>query len=213
MQAFDKTGYRDYVEKLRSRLKDTRPPPDPTIIGYRGAYRDLPAEFESAAKGEARIAAVLVPLVRREPVPTVLLTRRTENLPDHPGQVSFPGGSAEPEDTDAVATALRETREELGIPAERIDAIGFLEPYRTITGFIITPVVGLVEPGPLKPDPREVAAAFEVPLDYLLCASTFQLREKEVNGHRVAYYVVSYEGEVIWGATAAILQKFCGLLT
>ncbi|HET7570506.1 MAG TPA: CoA pyrophosphatase [Gammaproteobacteria bacterium] len=201
-----------YINKLRARLKDTRPPPDPTIIGYGGAYRDLPPEFESAGTGEPRIAAVLVPLVRREPVPTVLLTRRTEHLPDHPGQVSFPGGSAEPEDADAVATALRESNEELGIPAERIEPIGFLAPYRTITDFVITPVVGLVEPGPLRPDPHEVAAAFEVPLDYLLCASTFERREKDLNGHRVAYYVVNYEGEVIWGATAAILQKFCGLL-
>jgi 8-oxo-dGTP pyrophosphatase MutT (NUDIX family) len=181
-------------------------------IGYGGAYHDLPPEFESAHEAGTRIAAVLVPLVRREPAPTVLLTRRAEHLPDHPGQVSFPGGSAEPEDADAVATALRETKEELGIAAECIETIGYLKPYRTITDFVITPVVGLVEPGPLKPDPHEVAAAFEVPLDYLLKASTFERREKKLNGHPVAYFVVKYKDEVIWGATAAILQKFCGLL-
>lgn len=204
---------KDYIGRLRTRLKDTRPPLDPASISHGDAYRDLPPAFQPGRSGSTRIAAVLVPLVRRTPVPTVLFTRRTEHLPDHPGQVSFPGGSEEREDADAVATALRETDEELGIPAERIETIGFLEPYRTITDFVITPVVGLVEPGPLKPDPHEVAAAFEVPLDYLLKASSFERREKNLNGHRVAYYVVNYESEVIWGATAAILYEFCGLLT
>jgi 8-oxo-dGTP pyrophosphatase MutT (NUDIX family) len=212
MEFIDIKDDSNYIGKLRACLEGTRPPTDPMTIGYDGAYRDAPAELESAHHGGTRVAAVLVPLVRRQPMPTVLLTRRTEHLPDHPGQVSFPGGSAEPEDADAIATALRETKEELAIPAERIETIGYLKPYRTVTGFVITPVVGLVEPGPLGPDPHEVAAAFEVPLDYLLKASTFERRERILNGHPVAYFVVNYQGEVIWGATAAILQKFCELL-
>jgi 8-oxo-dGTP pyrophosphatase MutT (NUDIX family) len=185
---------------------------DPFAAEYRGAYRDLPPEFRPDRELATRVAAVLVPVVKRVPVPTVLFTRRTEHLLDHAGQVSFPGGSRESSDADAAATALRETDEELGLGAERIETIGFLAPYRTTTGFVITPVVGLVEPGPLAPNPDEVAAAFEVPLDYLLERSRFERHEKTFDGHQVAYYVVKYQGETIWGATAAILYEFCNLL-
>ncbi|HET6725846.1 MAG TPA: CoA pyrophosphatase [Gammaproteobacteria bacterium] len=197
----------DYIRTLRAGLAGTEPPADPVEIDN----PELPSDFIPPA-GEPRLAAVLVPIVRHEPVPTVLFTRRTEHLPDHPGQVSFPGGSVERGDRDAIATALRETEEELSLPAERIETLGFLRPYRTTTGFIITPVVGLVEPGPIKPNPYEVAAAFETPLDFLLADSTFERREKEFDGRRVSYFLVNYEGEIIWGATAAILHEFCGLL-
>jgi 8-oxo-dGTP pyrophosphatase MutT (NUDIX family) len=209
MQAADHTveiGNGHYVERLRARLKHTRLPEDPMAARHQNAYQHLPAEagFDSR---EARLAAVLVPLVRRERVPGVLLTRRTEHLLDHAGQVSFPGGSAEPDDADAVATALRETNEELGIPGARIETIGFLDPYHTTTGFVIVPVVGVVEPGPLRPNPDEVAAAFEVPLDYLLRESVFKRREKQFGSRTVAWFVVEYEGETIWGATAEMLHK------
>lgn len=217
MQATDKsldTGSRSaYLGHLRDRLAGTKAAADPLAAEYRGAYRDLPPEFRPDRDLVTRVAAVLIPVVKRTPVPTVLFTRRTEHLLDHAGQVSFPGGSREPADANAVATALRETHEELGLGAERVETIGFLAPYRTTTGFVITPVVGLVEPGPLAPNPDEVAAAFEVPLDYLLESSRFERHEKNFHGHRVAYYVVRYRDETIWGATAAILYEFCSLFS
>lgn len=202
-----------YIDTLRARLAGSGPPVDPLAVGCHDAYRDLPPEFDPANGAPTRAASVLVPVVRHAPVPTILLTHRTEHLLDHAGQVSFPGGSVEPGDADAVATALRETREELGLPAQRIEPIGFLPPYRTTSGFVITPVVGIVEPGPLEPNPDEVAVAFEVPLDYLLAESRFERRETDYHGHKLTYYLVRYRDEVIWGATAAILRKFCGLLS
>lgn len=196
------------INTLRTRLAGTVPSPHPQAE----AYRHIPETLKSFAMPDPRLAAVLVPVMRREPVPTVLFTRRADNLPDHPGQVSFPGGSSEPGDADPVATALRETREELGVPAARIETLGFLAPYATVTQFVIVPVVGVVEPGPLQPDPREVAAAFEVPIDYLLRESTFQWRDDTFRKQPVGYWVVRWHDEVIWGATAHMLHRFCALL-
>ena len=117
---------------------------------------------------EATHASVLVPLVLRDEM-TVLLTQRTDHLNDHPGQISFPGGRAETSDADATATALREAHEEIGLEPFEIEVLGSLPTYTTSTGFIVTPVVGLVQPGaPLRPDPFEVAEVFEVPLAWLM---------------------------------------------
>src|SRR5258706_13234640 len=113
-------------------------------------------------------ASVLVPLVQRDEV-TVLLTQRTDHLTDHPGQISFPGGRAEPEDLDAIATALREAEEEIGLPARHIEVLGSLPTYTTGTGFIVTPVVALIQPPfTIEVDPFEVAEIFEVPLTFLM---------------------------------------------
>ena len=117
---------------------------------------------------ESTHASVLVPLVLRDEI-TVLLTQRTDHLNDHPGQISFPGGRAEKSDANAVATALREAHEEIGLEAAEIEVLGSLPTYTTSTGFIVTPVVALVQPGAvLKLDPFEVAEVFEVPLSWLM---------------------------------------------
>ncbi|MDX1455243.1 MAG: CoA pyrophosphatase [Gammaproteobacteria bacterium] len=164
-----------------------------------------------------RPAAVLVPLVERETGLTVLLTRRTDTLPEHPGQVAFPGGRHEPSDRDLVHTALRETAEEIGLGEEFISIAGFLPPYMTITRYSVTPVVGFVRPGfKLVADPTEVDQIFEVPLEFLLDRSNIRREEREFKGQVVGYYVIDYRDDAaeyrIWGATAAMLVDFIARL-
>jgi 8-oxo-dGTP pyrophosphatase MutT (NUDIX family) len=151
-------------------------------------------------------AAVLVPLVERPEGLTVLLTRRTDHLQDHAGQISFPGGRVEPGDADALATALREAEEEVGLARALVTPIGRLDTYVTRTGFEVTPVVGLVAPPTaLTPDPFEVAEVFEVPLGFVLDPANHEQHSRIVNGIERRYYVLSYEGRYIWGATAGML--------
>ncbi|MGH7073628.1 MAG: CoA pyrophosphatase [Stellaceae bacterium] len=161
-----------------------------------------------------RPAAVLVPLVMRPTGLEVLLTRRTPHLSAHAGQVSFPGGSMEAHDADAVATALRETEEEVGLPPSHVDVVGELDLFLTGTGFAITPVVGLVRvPFPLRPEPGEVAETFEVPLDFILDPANCELRSGERNGRMRQFFVFAYHGHEVWGATAAMLVNLTEILT
>ncbi len=154
-------------------------------------------------------AAVLVPLIERPNAMTVLLTIRSQHLHHHPGQISFPGGCVEPGDPDAVSAALREAQEELGIPPAYVEVIGCLDTYQTVTGFTITPVVGLIKPGfELVLDPFEVAEVFEIPLALTLDISNYQRRRIAYNDKRRCYYLLPYEGHEIWGATAGILVNF-----
>ena len=158
-------------------------------------------------------AAVLVGLVQRPAGLRVLLTRRTDALRHHAGQVSFPGGRIEPGDVDAVAAALRETEEEVGLPRDRVSVIGRLDTYLTGTGFEITPVVGIVTPPfPISIDPFEVEEAFEVPLSYILDPRNHQRVERQSGAHRRIFYVLPYEGRNIWGATAGILVNLAEVL-
>ncbi len=162
-------------------------------------------------------AAVLVPLVMRPLGLQVLLTRRTDHLRDHPGQISFPGGRSEPGDADAVATALRETEEEVGLQRRHIEIVGRLPDYRTITGYQVTPVVGLVSPGfELKLDSFEVAEAFEVPLQFLMTPAHHRRHALELAGQRRQFLSMPWRGDdpsgvareyFIWGATAAMLRN------
>jgi 8-oxo-dGTP pyrophosphatase MutT (NUDIX family) len=150
-------------------------------------------------------AAVLVAVVER-PRPTVILTLRPETMRKHPGQVSFPGGRIDPGDADVVAAALREAEEEIGLPPAAVDVVGIADRYRTVTGFEVTPVVGIVPPDlPLAPHPGEVAAMFEAPLDYLLDPAHQQVRTAEWRGRERTYYQIDWEGRRIWGATAAMI--------
>jgi len=152
-------------------------------------------------------AAVLVPIVEHRQGATVLLTQRTEHLHDHAGQVSFPGGRIEPRDEGPVAAALRETREEIGLAAQSIEVVGFLNDYETVTGYLVTPVVGFVRPGfRLTLDTFEVANAFEVPLDFLLDPRNHQVHSRRRNGEERRYYAIEYRERYIWGATAGMLM-------
>lgn len=151
-------------------------------------------------------SAVLVPIVERTDGLTVLLTERAADLKHHPGQISFPGGRCEAEDADLVATALRETREEVGIAPRAVEVTGFLPPMPTVTGYAVTPVVGLVAADlTLTLDEREVAAAFEVPLDFLLDARNRTRTEREFNGVNIPVIAYHYQARRIWGATAAMI--------
>jgi 8-oxo-dGTP pyrophosphatase MutT (NUDIX family) len=161
-------------------------------------------------------AAVLVPLVLRAEGPTVLLTRRTDHLHHHPGQISFPGGGAETGDTSIEATALRETEEEIGLEAGRIELIGRLADYFTGTGFRITPVVGLIPPPldltTLKVDRFEVAEVFEVPLTHFLDPANHQRHSIRVNGESRHFHAMPYGDYFIWGATAGMLMELYRVL-
>ena len=167
-------------------------------------------------------ASVLVPLVIREGGLQVLLTRRTDHLRDHAGQISFPGGRAEAHDADAVATALRETEEEVGLGRSHIEVIGQLPHYTTVTSYRVTPVVGLVQPGfQLSLDANEVAEAFEVPLDFLMTPAHHQRRAFEADGQQRQFLAMPWTGLAadgqprdyfIWGATAAMLRNLYGFL-
>jgi 8-oxo-dGTP pyrophosphatase MutT (NUDIX family) len=190
----------DAVE-LRARLR--RAPPAYAVYGDDGT------EGREAASTPA---AVLIPLIVHKEL-TVLLTQRTAHLKNHSGQVSFPGGRAEPGDASAEFTALRETEEEIGLAMQRVEVLARLPDYRTRTGFRVTPVIGLVAPPlELAPDPREVAEVFEVPLAFLMDERNRQRRTREFQGQQVGYYVFEYGARVIWGATAGILVNLNRML-
>ena len=162
--------------------------------------------LEGEAMGEGMTpAAVLVAIVQRTE-PGVLLTVRPDTMRKHPGQISFPGGRVDPGDVDAVAAALREAEEEIGLPPARVEVVGIADRYVTVTGFEVTPVVGIVPPDlPLSPHPGEVAALFEAPLHYLLDPAHQRERSAMWRGRERHYYEIEWEGRRIWGATAAMI--------
>jgi len=158
-------------------------------------------------------ASVLVPIVTHGAGLTVLFTQRTAQLRAHSGQVSFPGGRAEPGDASPQFTALRETHEEIGLAPERVEVLALMPEYLTRTGYRVTPVVGLVAP-PLElvPDPREVDEVFEVPLAFLLDPANHQRETRELAGKTVGFWVMQYQRHRIWGATAGMLVNLYRML-
>jgi 8-oxo-dGTP pyrophosphatase MutT (NUDIX family) len=162
-----------------------------------------------------RRAAVLVPLVRRPDGLTVLLTQRTEHLSNHAGQVSFPGGRAEEDDSSPIETALRETEEEIGLTRRHVEIIGVLPDHVTASAYIVTPVVGLVTPPfDLTAESNEVADIFEVPLRFLMDGMNHQIMSFDLpdGGGRRSFYAMPYERFFIWGATAGMLRNLFHLL-
>jgi 8-oxo-dGTP pyrophosphatase MutT (NUDIX family) len=162
-------------------------------------------------------AAVLMPLVIRESGLQLMFTQRAAHLHDHPGQISFPGGRYEASDVDLIATALRETEEEIGITATHIEVLGCLPDYETATGYQVTPVVGLVQPTfSLQTDSVEVAEVFEVPLTFLMNPAHHQLREMQLpeawGGETRRFFAMPWQAVTgheyfIWGATAGMLRN------
>ncbi len=171
--------------------------------------RDLDVSGYRPAGGQpfrpSKTAAVLVPLLDL-PEPEIVFTRRADHLPQHPGQVSFPGGAAEENDASAVQTALREAHEEIGLPPEMARPIGFLDRMDTISDYRVLPVVALVTPPVIWiPDAREVAEVFTVPLAVVLDTTRYESRIIQQNGQEYPIYTLHWQGHKIWGATAAML--------
>ncbi|MFO1324217.1 MAG: CoA pyrophosphatase [Burkholderiales bacterium] len=177
-----------------------RPAP-PDARGMSDGFR-LPGR-----EGRATPAAVLVPVVNRAGGLTMLLTQRSADLPDHPGQISFPGGRVEPHDATLADAALREAAEEVGLPSARVDVLGELAPYETVSGYRVTPIVGWIEPPfAITPDPVEVADVFEVPLAFLLDPANQQRHFRMLGELRRDFWAIPYGNRYIWGATAAMLM-------
>jgi len=209
----------------RSSVTETKPSSGPAIDpdSLRLALHPAPfrAKFAAGeAVGDAPLdvplipASVLFPVVTRKNGATVLLTRRTEHLKYHPGQISFPGGRAEACDASPAHTALRETEEEIGLSSAHIEIIGYLPDYLTVTGFCITPVVALVTPPfALRPDPVEVAEVFEVPLAFLMDAANHQQHSAVYRGELRSYLAMPFGDYFIWGATAGIIATLSKALS
>jgi 8-oxo-dGTP pyrophosphatase MutT (NUDIX family) len=153
-----------------------------------------------------RPASVLVPVMRRAGGLRVLLTRRSESLRSHKGQISFPGGGREEADETAAAAAKREAFEEAGIPPAAVEVIGYLDDYPTITRYLVTPVVGMVEDlAEVKPCAREVAEIFEVPLEFVVAQESFERKFFTRDGINVPFFELNWGAYRIWGATAGML--------
>lgn len=163
--------------------------------------------WEIAGQDLLRPAAVLVPIMRHAEL-TVLLTTRTVHLPSHAGQISFPGGKVEPDDASPLDAALREAEEEIGLDRGHVEPLGYLDCYRTGTGYAITPVVAVVDPAfTPRPDLREVAEVFEVPLAFLLDAANHELHTRVLAGRARRFHAIGFGDRFIWGATAGIIKN------
>ena len=192
-----RSALRSRVERAVRALDD---PPRGDELGDRDLNPTLPR------KTPRRPAAVLVPIVEHPEGHTVLLTRRTDHLHDHPGQVSFPGGRLDDTDRGPVDAALRETAEEIGLGREHVELAGLLDGYETVTGYGVTPVVAFIRPGfVLTLDAFEVAEAFEVPLAFFLDEASCRIDSGVRGGIRRRYYAFEYADHYIWGATAGML--------
>ena len=175
--------------------------------------KDEISEWPGLEEPGLRSAAVLVPIINQPNGLTVLLTKRSSSLPDHAGQVAFPGGQMEPRDLSPEGTALREAEEEVNLDPSKIELIGRLTPRKTGTGFYVMPVVGILQPPlNLKADPAEVDVVFEVPLKKLALESNFSLEDTYRDGNKRSYWVFNHDSFFIWGLTARILKEFSSLL-
>ena len=152
-------------------------------------------------------ASVLVPIIKHREL-TVLLTKRTDHLPKHAGQISFPGGKNDPSDKDPVVTALREAEEEIGLNKVYVEPLGFLDTYHTVTGYSVTPVVAFLNAeSSFFPNPDEVSELFEVPLAFLMDPNNLEVHSQNFMGQTRNFYAFSYKNYYIWGATAGILKN------
>ena len=194
---------------IRERMAGTQMPDDPLAVMMPPGGREWPDDLRRKMCENLQPAGVLIPIVEHADGLTVLLTQRSAALKTHAGQVSFPGGSMESADADITETALRETHEEVGIRPQQVDVVGYLPPMLTVTGFAVTPIVGLVAPGiTLTLDRSEVELAFEVPLSFFMDEDNQESSERDIRGVTVPIVEFHYADQRIWGVTANILVEF-----
>jgi 8-oxo-dGTP pyrophosphatase MutT (NUDIX family) len=201
------------VEQLRDRLAGTQKPLDPLdVVVPKGTY-SWPAGMLETIAATLKPAGVLIPVRHHDTGLSVLLTQRSADLKHHAGQVSFPGGRMEEADADIEVTALRETREEIGISEEQVAIIGYLETMPTVTGYAVTPIVGLVDGmADLAIDRTEVQYTFEVPLSFLMDSANHRLVARQWQGLSFSMVEFHFEGQRIWGATAQMLMRFINII-
>ena len=203
---FSKTHIRESLEPQPSG-------PDQDMLWLAGASPEIREQMRASLQRECVPAAVLVPLVERDSGMTVLLTQRAATLKDHAGQISFPGGRIEPEDTDAWHAALREAHEEIGLSSNLVEFAGFLPDHWVGTGFRVTPAVGFVSPlYELRIHAAEVHEVFEVPLEFILDTANHKSRLRQMGGVTLEVYDIPYGDRLIWGATAGMLLTLRRLL-
>ena len=201
------------AEYLCERLAQTRKPLDPLDVVVPSGTYSWPAGMLEKIASTLKPAGVLIPVRRHDSGLSVLLTQRSADLKHHAGQVSFPGGRMEETDADIEVTALRETREEIGIAEEEVAIIGYLETMPTVTGYAVTPVVGLIDGlVDLVIDRTEVEYTFEVPLSFLLEPGNHRLVAREWQGLSFSMVEFHFEGQRIWGATAQMLMRFINMI-
>lgn len=191
--------------------------PDPPLLSTSIAALASPSDFDLNPDAFAehtfsakalKPAAVLVPVLPRPEGLSVILTQRTAHLPSHAGQIAFPGGKIDADDDGPCGAALREAFEEIGLEPSFAEPIGYLDIYRTVTDFAVTPVVAVVRPGfSLALNAHEVEDAFEVPFAFLMDAANHELHTRTYRGHERRYYAMPYGERYIWGATAGILMN------
>ncbi|MBS0295569.1 MAG: CoA pyrophosphatase [Proteobacteria bacterium] len=196
------------LEDLRARLAAHLDPVgawDPASEPTHSDF-DLNPSFRPTDRPRLRDAAVLIPIVARPQGLSVILTRRADTLSSHTGQVAFPGGRLDPGE-GPVEAALREAWEEVGLERDFVEPAGLSNRYETVTGYVVTPVVGLVRPGfDLRPSPDEVAEVFETPFDFLMDPANHKRESFQRDGQTRWYYAMPWEGRYIWGATAGMLR-------
>lgn len=199
----------EFFARARARLNLDVPPglTDPSITPKRGDHDADPVMRKMAEVRPIRPAAVLVPVVDH-PEPTVLLTQRAQHLPDHPGQVSFPGGKIDKTDAHPLDSALREAEEEIGLDRSFVEPYGYLDLYMTTLGYRIVPVIARVKPGfTLTLNTGEVDNVFEVPLAYIMDMANMQRHSRDWQGMTRHYYATTFGERYIWGVTAGILRN------
>ena len=199
----------DFFRRARARLTFDVPPglTDPDILPKRGDHDFDPVFDAIGAIRPFKPAAVLVGIVERQE-PMVLLTQRTAHLPDHAGQIAFPGGKMDAGDATPLEAALRETREEIGLDSRFIDPVGYLDLYMTTLGYRIVPAVARLQPDfKLTLNPEEVENTFEVPLAFLMEEANHQRHSREWKGMMRTYYAMPFGERYIWGVTAGILRN------
>jgi 8-oxo-dGTP pyrophosphatase MutT (NUDIX family) len=199
----------EFFTRARTRLDLVVPAGlnDPSITPKRGDHDADPVMQKIAEIRPIKPAAVLVAVVDH-PEPTVLLTQRAQHLPNHPGQISFPGGKIEKTDTDPLDAALRETEEEIGLARGAVEPLGYLDLYMTTLGYRIVPTIARVQPGfSLTLNTGEVDNAFEVPLAFLMDQANVQRHSREWQGLTRHYYAITFGEHYIWGVTAGILRN------